>query len=410
MPARFRLPVAIMLAVVVAEAAVLVMRPREGVIDPVPVRPSSYFSAQQIDRAEDYRGSQRLLVIGILVVELGVLTLLVARPPARLRGPFRRPVLVAAAAGAALSVSVSTAPLPLQIVNRERSVEVGLVTQSWGGYAQDRLISTGIGALLAGVGAAAAVGLMRRAPRRWWVAGSAVVVLFGAGSVYAGPIVLDPLFNDFEELPEGRTRADVLDLARRAGVDVGEVYRIDASRRTTAANAYVTGLGHTKRVVLYDTLIDNFDRDQFRLVVAHELGHVHYDDVPRGLLFLLIIAPPALFAAAQMTRRMAPHPGPSTTDRVGPEVLPALALSIALMTFLVTTVSNQLSRDVEARADSYAVKLTGEPGAHISFERRLAIRNVSDPDPPGWWSFLQATHPDTLERIGIGEAFKRGER
>ena len=102
--------------------------------------------------------------------------------------------------------------------------------------------------------------------------GSVVVVAFGAVTIYAGPVVLDPLFNKFTPLPAGQTRADVLELARRAGVDVGEVYEVDASRRTTAANAYVTGLGSTKRVVLYDTLLENFTRDELRLVVAHELG------------------------------------------------------------------------------------------------------------------------------------------
>ena len=83
----------------------------------------------------------------------------------------------------------------------------------------------------------------------------------------------------------------MLELAKRAGVDVGDVFTVDASRRTTAANAYVTGLGKTKRVVLYDTLLENFKRDEVRLVVAHELSHVHYRDVPNGLLFLAIVAP-----------------------------------------------------------------------------------------------------------------------
>ena len=97
-------------------------------------------------------------------------------------------------------------------------------------------------------------------------------------------------------------RADVLELARKAGVDVGEVYEIDASRRTTAANAYVTGLGHTKRVVLYDTLVENFSRDELRLVVAHELGHVRYDDVRNGLLYLAIVAPFGMLAVAAADR------------------------------------------------------------------------------------------------------------
>ncbi|MGH2943441.1 MAG: M48 family metalloprotease, partial [Solirubrobacteraceae bacterium] len=282
--------------------------------------------------------------------------------------------------------------------------DVGLVTQSMGGYARDKAISGAIGALIAGLGAATAVGLMRRRPRGWWVPGSVIVVAFGVASIYAGPVVLDPLFNTFKPLPAGQARADVLALAERAGVDVGEVFSVDASRRTTAANAYVAGLGRTKRVVLYDTLLENFTRDEVRLVVAHELSHVHYRDVPNGLLYVAIVAPFGLFAVARLTRRLAPGAEP------GPAVLPALALSLVVMTTTITTISNQLSREVEARADSYALKLTGAADPFISFEKRIALRNLSDPDPPGWQTFLLATHPPTIERIGIGVSYERGAR
>jgi STE24 endopeptidase len=89
-------------------------------------------------------------------------------------------------------------------------------------------------------------------------------------------------------------------------------------------------------------------------------------------------------------------------------VLPALALSVGLLAFAVTAISNQLSRRVEARADSYALALTQAPEPFIGFERRIALRNVSDPDPPDWVTALLGTHPPTIERIGIGEAFSRG--
>ena len=382
----------------------VLLRPRSGVIEPAPVRTEAYFSASELQRAEDYRRPQVAIYGGVLVVELGLLALLVARPPGRLRGPFRRPVLAGAAAGAALSLAISASILPLQIVSRERAKDVGLVTQSWEGYARDKSISWGIGALLAGAGAAAAVGLIRRYPRGWWMPGSAIVVAFGAVSIYAGPVVLDPLFNTFKPLPAGQTRADVMKLAERAGVDIGDVYSVDASRRSTAANAYVAGLGKTKRVVLYDTLLDNFERDEVRLVVAHELAHQHHRDVPKGLLYLAIVTPLGMFAVAQLTRRFAPGGEP------GPAVLPVLALGLVVMTTTITTVSNQLSRRVEARADSYALTLTGQPEPFIGFEQRIALRNLSDPDPPDWQTFLLATHPPTIERIGIGVAYERGAR
>ena len=194
----------------------------------------------------------------------------------------------------------------------------------------------------------------------------------------------------------------MLELARKAGVEVGEVYEVDASRRTTAANAYVTGLGHTKRVVLYDTLLENFSRDELRLVVAHELGHVHYDDVPWGLLYLAIVAPFGILAVARLTDRLAPE-GASGT----PAMLPALALSITVMSTVITTVSNQYSRAIESRADAFALRTTGESKAFISFEKRISVRNLADPDPPDWQTFLLSTHPPAIERIGMGVAFER---
>jgi len=396
-------PVAIVVAVVIAEAAVALMWPRHGVIEPAPVRAASYFSGTDLERARDFRRPQVLLGLAAMAVELGLLALLVARPPRRLRGPFRRPILAAAVAGAALSVLVNAAPLPVQVVARQRAKDVGLVTQSWPGYGFDLIRSWAIGAVFAAVGAAIAVGLIRRMPRTWWIPGSVAVVAFGAITTYAGPIVLDPIFNRFTPLPAGQTRTDVLDLARKAGVEVGQVYVMDASRRTTAANAYVNGLGHTKRVVLYDNLLDDFSRDETRLVVAHELGHVRYHDVPRGLVWLAIVTPFGLFAASRMTLRLAPK-----EERPGPAVLPALVLSVAVIVFLITTVSNQLSRRVEARADSFSLQLTHDPGAFIPFQRRIAVKNVSDPDPWDWTSFLFGTHPTTVDRIGTGVAAGEG--
>jgi STE24 endopeptidase len=197
----------------------------------------------------------------------------------------------------------------------------------------------------------------------------------------------------------------VLALAERAGVQVGEVYVMDASRRTSAANAYVAGLGTTKRVVLYDTLLGEFSPDEVRLVVAHELGHVHYSDVPRGLLYLAVVAPLGMLAAARLGERLAPPGSLGTAAAV-----PAVVLAVSLLLPALTMVSNQLSRTVEARADRYSMELTGDPEALIAFQQRIAVQNVSEPAPPAWWSFLMGTHPTTMERIGQALAFERVSR
>ncbi len=400
--ARFpRLPIALAAAVVVAQAAVVLLRPREGVIDPDPVSERSYFSEAQLERARAYRGPQTALGLGGMVVEGGVLAVLIARPPRVLRRPWRHPFIAGAAAGAVLSVSLAAATLPLAAVAHQRSRDVGLATQGWAGWLGDQARSWAVGGVLAGGGAVLLLGVQRRFPRRWWLPAAGGTVVIGAAFLLLSPIVIDPLFNRFTPLPEGRTRSDVLRLARQAGVDVGQVYEVDASRRTTAANAYVTGLGHTKRVVLYDTLLKNFTPAEARLVVAHELGHVHYRDVPRGLLFLALIAPTGLFAVQRLTERLAP-------GRAGTAgVLPAAVLAIGVASFGLTTISNQLSRRVEARADTYALSLTGASEPFVAMERRLALSNVADPDPPAWRTALFATHPSTVQRIGAGEAFER---
>src|SRR5436190_1172163 len=396
---RVRLPLALVAAAVVAEAAVLVLRPRSGVIEPVPVSASSYFTAEQIDRARDFRRPQLALYVSQLALEGALLLVLVRRPPPALTAP-RRPIVAGAAAGAALSLALTAVTLPLGAVARQRAVEVGLVTQSWAGWASDLVKSGAIGAGLAAGGSALLLGLMRRFPRHWWAPASGLAVVVGVVFLYAGPVLLDPVFNRFERLPSGQTRGDVLDLARRAAVRVGGVYQVDASRRTTAANAYVTGLGATKRVVLYDTLLEHFSRDQVRLVVAHELAHVHYRDVPRGLLYLALVAPAAMLAVQRLTERLSPARGT-------PAVLPAAALSLALVSGALGIVSNQLSRRVEQRADSFSLRLTRAPEPFIAFERGITVRNLAEPDPPGWVVALLATHPPTVERIGAAVAYER---
>jgi Zn-dependent protease with chaperone function len=341
------------------------------------------------------------------VLSTGTLALLAWRPPRRLLERLgRRPILGAAAAAAGISLLLVVVDLPLSAWARQRSLDVGLSTQSWPDWFVDVAKSTGIGAAFAAAGGALAIALVRRFPRHWWAPSALVVTAFGAITIWLFPVVIDPIFNDFKKLPPGQARSDVLELARKAGVKVGQVYEVDASRRTTAVNAYVNGLGHSKRVVLYDNLLEDFPRDQVRSVVAHELGHQKHDDLLRGLAWLALVAPAGTFAAQRLAEAFGRRAGlgdPGT--RAGPAALPAIALAITLVTFGLGTASNVLSREVEASADSFALRLTDDPRAFIQFERGLAIRNVTDPDPPPAWAFLFGTHPTTVDRIGAGEAF-----
>jgi STE24 endopeptidase len=186
-------------------------------------------------------------------------------------------------------------------------------------------------------------------------------------------------------------------------VPVREVLVADASRRTTKVNAYVSGLGSTRRVVLFDTLLDDLDRGERRSVIAHELGHVKDHDIRRGLLFIAISTPLALIFATAMAREIARR---RDTELGAPASLPAIALAVAVTSFGIGVAGNQLSRDVEGKADTTALELTDDPQGFIELQQELAGRNLADPDPPEAFQFLLGTHPTTMERIGEALAWQ----
>jgi STE24 endopeptidase len=397
LPSRHRVVESLLLTLVAAEAGVRLLSPRGHQVKPAPIDIHSYFSDAEIERGARYARPQVALGLARTGVEAGALALVVGRPPRWLGRKFRRPAAGGALAAATLAVGLSLPPLPLSAIARRRGISVGLVTQSWRGWAADLLKGAAIEAALAGGAGAAAVAVMRRYPRRWWLPASLGSVVFGAVLAAVAPVVLDPIFNDFTPLPEGETRSDVLELARAAGVKVGEVYSVDASRRTTAANAYVTGLGPTKRVVLFDTLLDRYSRDEVRVVVAHELAHVRNRDVVRGVVFAAVVAPATGFAVQRLSWVLSP-------ERGTPGALPALALAAGVVGAPTGVMGSRLSRAIERRADSYSLELTNAPEAFIAFERAIAVQNVADLEPPRLTSLL-ASHPPTAERIAAAVGY-----
>ncbi len=364
----------------------LLLRPKQR-FEVVETEARAYFSSDELERATTFRRGQMALYGARSAVELATLIAAARLAPAA----GRRPIATGAAAAAAIAVGSTLAGLPLRAASRQRSKNVGLVTQSWGGWAVDLVKGAAIGAGMSAAGGAALTVGVQRFGRGWWAPGSAAMTGFAVVFTYLGPVVLDPVFNRFTPLADGATRDDVLEIAGKAGLEVGEVYEVDASRRTTAANAYVTGIGRTKRVVLYDTLLKDFTPAETRLVVAHELGHVKHRDVGHGLLWLALVAPFGTLAVARAAEGL---------QRDGATPVPAVALALTLLAPALGVISNQLSRAIERRADAFALDLTDEPDAMVAFERRITLQNVGDPDPPRWQQVLLSTHPPTMERIG----------
>ena len=374
-----------------AELAARLLGPR-SVPPPAPPAPlQEHFSPQEIARGRAFARPQRAIGLAGTAVDAALL-LLLTRHPVRALDRVRPAPAGGALAGAGLALVLSAAGLPLSAVGRRRALAAGLATQSWRGWAQDVAKASALGAgAMGGVGCGL-LAAAERWPRRWWLvaAGGSVA----ATTVLAGlaPVVLDPLFNEFQPLPDGPVRRDVLELATAAGVLVGEVFSVDASRRTTAANAYVAGLGPTKRVVLFDTLLERYSREEVRVVVAHELAHVRGRDVLRGVGLSALLAPAVGAAAASIAGTLTGESTPA------PSRLPALVLACGVAMAPVAPIAAALSRRLERRADELSLTLGDDVPAFISFERRIAVQNLADLDPPRW-AVLLSSHPPTAERI-----------
>ncbi len=365
---------------------------------------------EPLARAGEYRSGQRLIAAGSLAVEFGLLALIAFWRPAPVRRlfarPARRPVAGAGMVGAGIALLLALAGLPLGLAAAGRGREYGLVTQGVSGWLGDFALSTGISLVLAFAGAAIAMAFWRRLKGRFWLAAAALAAGWAVIFVWLWPAVVSPLFNRFEPLPAGPARAEVLRLADRSGVRVDQVLVVDASRRSSTLNAYVDGIGSTRRVVIYDNALEELDRAELGSLIAHELTHVKSNDLARGLLYALLVIPLGALGVQAGTRLAVDRNG---DDPDGPGVIPALALALAVMTLLLGIPGNWLSRKVEANADAGAIALTGSRGL-VGLQLRLARQNLSDPDPPAAWQFLFGTHPTTVQRVGMAEAMGRQGR
>jgi STE24 endopeptidase len=198
-------------------------------------------------------------------------------------------------------------------------------------------------------------------------------------------------------------------LAERDGVPVDDVLVADASRRTTALNAYVSGLGATRRIVVYDTLLDDATPAEVQSVVAHELGHAKKNDVRWGTALGAIAAAAAVCGLALAVTHAPLLRRAGVESFADPRSLALLLALVAVVTTLVGPVANLLSRRIEARADIHALDLTRDPESFVGLQRRLALSNLSDLEPNPVVYALFATHPSTTERIALARTWAQAE-
>ncbi|WP_110205080.1 M48 family metalloprotease [Nocardioides daejeonensis] len=361
------------------------------------------FTQAVLERGETYASGARWIGWSALAVSLVVAAVFgFTRVGARLlsRGGSRW-ILWTAGAGFGLTVVSSLATLPLALLSRGRRLDYNLTHQTLGAWLVDLLRGIAVEGVMTALGLVLLVGCARRW-RRWWPAvaagGAAGLVVVGS---FLYPVVVEPIFNDFSPMADEQLKAQILKLADEEGVDVDEVLVADASRRTTTLNAYVSGFAGTRRVVVYDNLLDSAPDDQVLSVVAHELAHAKNNDVLVGTSLgaagaALGVGLLALLCSSAAVRRRT-----GTEGVARPTVVPLVLALVAVGSLLASPVQSGISRKIETRADVVALETTQDPRAFIALQKQLCIRAVCDPTPVAWAQWWFGTHPTVLQRIAL---------
>lgn len=383
--------------------------------DPVPAArvpgPEGDFTPEQIDRSRARKHEVMPLRYTSVALGLAVPCVLGFSPlgaglvhaAGRLAGGGW--IATAALGAVALHLVSWLLGLPVSIRTERVNRRWSLSTRSWRLYAADTAKSFAIGAVLFAGLALALYAAMRALPASWWilaaVGAAALVFLFS----FLLPVLVEPLFNRFTPLPDGELRHRLTTLVAASGVPVRDILVSDASRRTTATNAYVSGIGRTRRVVVWDTTVEQAPPEEVAAVTAHELGHAARRDVLVGTLLGAVhaAATVGVVAGALHWHALLGAAGVDRADDPG-----SLALVLAVATVFGTLVGPLhlvFSRRVETRADAFALDLTREPGTVVAMQRRLAVLNLADLEPHRLAALLFGSHPTTVARIAHARAW-----
>ena len=274
-----------------------------------------------------------------------------------------------------------------------------------GQWAIDQAKSAGIGIIFAVLGASVVYWTLHVSQSWWWALSALIFAVAMIGLVQLAPVLLLPLFYTFKPLDRPALRARLLALAGRARTSVVGIYEWALSAHTKKANAALTGVGRTRRILLSDTLLASYSDDEIEVVLAHELSHhVHHDiwkalAVESALLFL------GLYLADRVLDVAAGRFGLMGKDDIA--ALPVLVLAIGAVSILLLPIVNALSRAHERRADRYALEMTGNAAGFMSAMKRLGAQNLAEDHPSRLVEIFFYSHPPMAARI---EAARRWSR
>lgn len=290
--------------------------------------------------------------------------------------------------------------LPLRIIGYSVSKHYGISTQPVSGWIRDKLVAFGIGYLTLLAVSAVAFWVISRGGR-WWLKLWLLSIPFTLFMMYIQPVVIDPLYNDYYRLKDPVLEHKILDLAQRADIPADRVYEVDMSQKTNSLNAYVSGLGSSLRIVLWDTTLNKLNEKEILLIMAHEMGHYvkhHLEWSAAGAVGgSLVMLSLGGWLYARIVRRRGGRWGIRSPSDMA--ALPLAMLLLSIISFASLPVSNAISRNAESAADAYALELIGSAEGSVTMNQTMAVVSLSDIHPPLLVQWLRSTHPSDMERI-----------
>ncbi|MFL6247821.1 MAG: M48 family metallopeptidase [Thermoanaerobaculia bacterium] len=315
----------------------------------------------------------------------------------------QRPFVVAMLYIALLTIAVAILEFPVTYYSGfVVPHQFDLTDQSFTSWMVDMLKGLGVAIAIGSVVGASALLVIRKV-RRWWLPlwlASVPLVIF---MVIIQPLVLDPIFNKFEPLKDEVLRRQLVDLASRAGIEGGRVYQVNKSKQTKTMNAYVTGIGPSNRIVMWDTLLAKMTHDEILGVMGHEMGHYVLKHIWKTLAFLLALSVIVFYITYRAYERI-------TTERGDPATLPWLLIVASAISFLLSPVISGYSRMQEHEADVFALELTHLNESFATAFVKFAEDSKRDPSPHPFIKFWLYTHPPIAERIPFALHYKPWEK
>lgn len=248
--------------------------------------------------------------------------------------------------------------------------------------------------------------LIKNYPNHWWIWAGLVFILFAIVLANLAPILIFPLFYKFEPIEDEELKERLIKLATRAGTKVKGVYKMGLAVKSRTAEAALMGLGNTRRIVLSDTLLDNYTSEEIEVVLAHELAHNHKGHIPKLIVSQAILTMLGLYFTSWVLKEGVSYLNLGEISNVAN--FPLLILALSAFAILTLPLSNSYSRHLEREADTYAIKLTNQPQSFISGIKKLADQNLSDLDPHPLVELCLYDHPSGKKRLQLAKQYAEG--